>query len=93
MDRSWVDENINKSLRRMDVDSLDLLQFHWWDYNDERYMEAMGHLGELRDEGKIRHLGLTNFDTHHLQSVGNQQKWDTYVKERSGGNGGVLGLP
>ena len=25
--------------------------------------------------------------------VGNQQKWDTFVKERSGGNGGVLGLP
>ena len=27
------------------------------------------------------------------RSVGNQQKWDTFVKERSGGNGGVLGLP
>jgi hypothetical protein len=26
-------------------------------------------------------------------SVGNQQKWDTFVKERSGGNSGVLGLP
>jgi len=26
-------------------------------------------------------------------SVGNQQKWDTFVKERSGGNGRVLGLP
>ena len=25
--------------------------------------------------------------------VGNQQKWDTFVKERSGGNGGVQGLP
>jgi len=25
--------------------------------------------------------------------VGNQQKWDTFVKERSGGDGGVLGLP
>jgi len=25
--------------------------------------------------------------------VGNQQKWDTFVKERSGGNGRVLGLP
>ena len=25
--------------------------------------------------------------------VGNQQKWDTFVKERSGGNGGVVGLP
>ncbi len=69
MDRSWVEENIDKSLRRMDVESLDLLQFHWWDYGDERYLEAMGHLGELRDEGKIRHLGLTNFDTQHLQKI------------------------
>jgi hypothetical protein len=30
-------------------------------------------------------------DTH--RPVGNQQKWDTFVKERSGGDGGVLGLP
>ena len=29
----------------------------------------MDNLGELRDEGKIRHLGLTNFDTDHLQNV------------------------
>ena len=69
MDRTWVEENINKSLRRMSVGSLDLLQFHWWDYGDERYLEAMDNLGELRDEGKIRHLGLTNFDTDHLQNV------------------------
>ena len=27
------------------------------------------------------------------QAHGNQQKWDTLVKERSGGNGRVLGLP
>ena len=69
MDRSWVEENIDKSLRRMDVESLDLLQFHWWDYGDERYLEAIGYLGKLRDEGKIRHLGLTNFDTQHLQKI------------------------
>ena len=69
MDRNWVEENINKSLRRMDVESLDLLQFHWWDYGDERYLKAMEHLGALRDEGKIRHLGLTNFDTQHLEKI------------------------
>ena len=28
-----------------------------------------------------------------VPSVGNQQKWDTFVKERSGGNGSVVGLP
>jgi aryl-alcohol dehydrogenase-like predicted oxidoreductase len=69
MDQSWVGENIDRSLRRMDVESLDLLQFHWWDYGDERYLEAMVHLEHLRDEGKIKHLGLTNFDTEHLQKI------------------------
>ena len=69
MDRSLVDENVNRSLRRMDLESLDLLQFHWWDYGDERYLEAVGHLESLRIEGKIRHLGLTNFDTRHLQKI------------------------
>ena len=69
MDRNLVDENINRSLRRMDADSLDLLQFHWWDYQDERYLEAIGHLENLRIEGKIRHLGLTNFDTRNLQKI------------------------
>ena len=69
MDRSLVEENINKSLRRMDLECLDLLQFHWWDYDDERYLEAVGHLENLRIEGKIRHLGLTNFDTRHLQKI------------------------
>ncbi|MDA1129846.1 MAG: aldo/keto reductase [Chloroflexi bacterium] len=69
MDRSWVEENIDRSRRRMDVEALDLLQFHWWDYSDERYLEAMGHLGELRAEGKIRHLGLTNFDTQHVKKI------------------------
>jgi len=69
MDRSLVDENINRSLRRMGLKSLDLLQFHWWDYGDERYLEAVGHLENLRIEGKIRHLGLTNFDTQHLRKI------------------------
>ena len=69
MDRALVEQNIDRSLRRMAVESLDLLQFHWWDYEDQRYLEAIGRLEELRDEGKIRHIGLTNFDTEHLQTI------------------------
>jgi len=65
-----VANNIAISLRRMDLKSLDLLQFHWWDYNDERYLDALTHLARLREEGKIKHLGLTNFDTEHLKRIG-----------------------
>ena len=69
MTRSIVEENIKVSLRRMDVDRLDLLQFHWWDYADANYLEALRYLAELRDEGKIHHLALTNFDTEHLNII------------------------
>ena len=65
--RSIVNENIEKSLRRMSVNSLDLLQFHWWDYNNRYYMDALKYLSDLRDKGTIKHLGLTNFDTERIE--------------------------
>lgn len=69
MTRPIVEGSIDRSLTRMSVDALDLLQFHWWDYQDNRYLEAMDHLAGLQNEGKIRHLALTNFDTDHTSSI------------------------
>jgi aryl-alcohol dehydrogenase-like predicted oxidoreductase len=65
--RSIVNESIERSLRRMGVDSLDLLQFHWWDYNSPYYMDALKYLSDIRDKGTIKHIGLTNFDTERMQ--------------------------
>jgi len=64
---STVSENIQKSLNRMNVSSIDLLQFHWWDYNNPYYMDALQYLTDLRDIGLIKNIGLTNFDTERLQ--------------------------
>jgi len=66
MTRPIVEQAIAVSLRRMQTDRLDALQFHWWDYGDRRYLDALKQLADLRDEGKIRHVALTNFDTEHL---------------------------
>ena len=65
--RSVVNESIERSLHRMRVSSLDLLQFHWWDYNNPYYIDALKYLSELRDQGIIKHVGLTNFDTERMQ--------------------------
>jgi aryl-alcohol dehydrogenase-like predicted oxidoreductase len=65
--RSIAKESIDRSLHRMGVSMVDLLQFHWWDYNNPYYMDALKYLSDLRDEGKIKHIGLTNFDTERLQ--------------------------
>ena len=67
MTRTIVEHQINKSIRRMNVKSIDVVQFHWWDYNDTRYLDALYHLSKIRDEGKIRHIALTNFDTERVE--------------------------
>ncbi len=67
--RKMVDDSIAVSLRRMDVERLDLLQFHWWDYADDSYLDALTYLAQLQTEGKIAHIGLTNFDTEHLKRI------------------------
>jgi len=69
MTRRVVDEAIGVSLSRMGAECLDLLQFHWWDYQDASYLDALKHLADLQHEGKIRHLGLTNFDTERLDVI------------------------
>src|SRR5208282_3761989 len=46
-----------------------LLQFHWWDYSDRSYIDALKHLADVRNEGRIRHLALTNFDTERLRII------------------------
>jgi len=69
MTRPVVKGAINTSLSRMGVECLDLLQFHWWDYEDRRYLDALKHLTDLQREGKIRHLALTNFDTERLRLI------------------------
>lgn len=60
---------VERALGRMRCDAVDLLQFHAWSYADPAWLDALLHLEELREEGLIRHLGLTNFDTAHLRMV------------------------
>jgi len=69
MTKPLVEKNIDISLKRMGVETLDLMQFHWWEYRDQNYLDALKYMSELRDEGKIRHLALTNFDTEHLKII------------------------
>jgi aryl-alcohol dehydrogenase-like predicted oxidoreductase len=69
MTRQIVEQAVDVSLRRMGVETLDLLQFHWWEYANPSYLDALSYLAELQAKGKIRHLALTNFDTEHLDII------------------------
>jgi aryl-alcohol dehydrogenase-like predicted oxidoreductase/enamine deaminase RidA (YjgF/YER057c/UK114 family) len=60
---------VERALVRLQTDSLDLLQFHAWNYADPSWLETLFDLQELKRQGLIRHLGLTNVDAIHLQMV------------------------
>lgn len=60
---------IERSLKRLQVECLDLLQFHTWSYSDPSWLDCLFYLQELKTEGLISELGLTNFDSVHLNMV------------------------
>jgi aryl-alcohol dehydrogenase-like predicted oxidoreductase len=63
--KAHVTRVIDQSLRRLNMERLDLVQFHWWDYAVPGYIDAALWLVDLQKEGKIHLLGGTNFDTPH----------------------------
>jgi aryl-alcohol dehydrogenase-like predicted oxidoreductase/enamine deaminase RidA (YjgF/YER057c/UK114 family) len=64
-----VRKAVDRALHRLQTDQLDLLQYHAWNYADPSYLDELFWLQELREEGLIRHLGVTNFDTAHLNII------------------------
>jgi aryl-alcohol dehydrogenase-like predicted oxidoreductase len=61
-----VESVIDQSLRRLKLERLNLVQFHWWDYSQPRWLETALWLEELRRVGKIDKVSVTNFDTDHM---------------------------
>lgn len=67
--RSKVRAAVELALERLQLERLDLLQFHAWSYPDPAWLDCLFYLQELEQEGLVGHLGLTNFDTAHLRMV------------------------
>jgi aryl-alcohol dehydrogenase-like predicted oxidoreductase/enamine deaminase RidA (YjgF/YER057c/UK114 family) len=67
--KETVREAVQKSLTRMQTEQIDLMQFHAWNYADPTWLDCLYWLQELKEEGLIKYLGLTNFDTAHLRIV------------------------
>ncbi|WP_103333972.1 aldo/keto reductase [Pseudotabrizicola formosa] len=61
-----VRAGVTDRLRRLGVDRVDLLQFHWWTFEHPAWLDALHELARLRDEGLIGELGVTNFDAAHF---------------------------
>ena len=59
-------EACERSLRNLEVDSIDLYQFHAPD-PDVPFEESVGEISRLREEGKVRAVGLSNVDLEQLE--------------------------
>ena len=69
LEKKDVEAAVDRSLVRLGAERIDLVQLHWWDFSAPGYVETAIWLGELRDAGKIRLVGLTNFDVPHLREI------------------------
>ena len=66
-----VRDAVQLALSRLQSEQIDLMQFHAWSYAHPSWLDCLFYLQELKEEGLIKHIGLTNFDTAHLQIVVN----------------------
>lgn len=60
------------SLKRLEVDYLDLLLVHWPNPDQDRYVEAFAGLERLLETGLVRAIGTSNFKPAHLQRLFDQ---------------------
>lgn len=64
-----VRQECEDSLRRLEVDCIDLYQVHWPDPEAE-IEEGWSMLADLKREGKVRHIGVSNFSVAQMERIG-----------------------
>jgi len=69
LERDSIRRECEASLARLGVEAIDLYQIHW-PRPPEDIEEGWSALVELRDEGLVRHIGVSNFSVEQLQLVG-----------------------
>jgi aryl-alcohol dehydrogenase-like predicted oxidoreductase len=62
---AWIRKGVDDSLRALATDYIDLLQVHWPDPKTP-FEETAGALAELITAGKVRHVGVSNFDPDEM---------------------------
>ena len=63
-----IRKECHDSLRRLGIDVIDLYQMHWPD-PDEDVEDAWEEMVRLKDQGKVRYIGVCNFTVGHLERV------------------------
>ncbi|KAI1156412.1 NADP-dependent oxidoreductase domain-containing protein [Nemania diffusa] len=62
-----AEQAVDLALWRMGQEKITLMQYHIWDYSDDTYWHNLTHLRAMQQQGKIKHIGVTNVDAAHLE--------------------------
>jgi pyridoxine 4-dehydrogenase len=65
---AYLRQQVEMGLRHLGVDCIDLLQLHRID-DTVPFEDQIGELGKLRDEGKIRHIGLSEVGVDEVKAA------------------------
>ena len=74
--REYLRSGVEASLRAMKIDHIDLYQIHWPD-EQTAFSDAAGYLQEMVDEGKLRHVGVSNFDEQQMAAFSERRPVET----------------
>ena len=72
----WVRRGVDESLGALGTDYIDLYQVHWPDPNTP-FADTAGALADLVAAGKIRHVGVSNFDVKQMEQFSNTLQVET----------------
>lgn len=67
-----IEAIVDRSLKRLNLERLHLVQFYWWDLALGEPLESLYVLKQLQSKGKIRYLGCTNWDQYSMQGFVDQ---------------------
>jgi aryl-alcohol dehydrogenase-like predicted oxidoreductase len=72
----WLRQGVESSLRNLSTDYIDLYQLHWPDPNTPAE-ETAGVLEQMVGEGKIRHVGVSNFSPEQMDGLAQSGRVET----------------
>ncbi len=75
----WLRQGVEQSLRNLGVDYIDLYQVHWPDPHTP-IEETASTLAKLAQEGKIRYVGVSNYDVETCKHLNAPARWTHYSR-------------
>jgi aryl-alcohol dehydrogenase-like predicted oxidoreductase len=81
LSRKHIMNSVEQSLRRLQVDYIDLYQVHCWDHGTP-IEETLSTLNNLVESGTVRYLGISNFKPHQIQKaldIAHYRGWEPFI--------------